>query len=116
MSSSDIYEVKESPWAKKEKTPAAPRRRRRSHSTETFDEAISKDVTKTNRRRHGNRGFRRFRHLMKKPKFNKNFWLIILSSFTLILILLIVWDRFVRYPGPMDEVPQNQENPISVFK
>jgi len=97
MSSSDIYEVKESPWVKKEETPAAPRRRRRTRSLPSFDEVVHKDVSKTNRRRHGNSGFRRFQHLMKKPSFNKKFWTILLSVFTLLLVLLILWDRFGRY-------------------
>jgi len=96
MSSSDIYEVKESPWVKKEETPAAPKGRRRTHSTQSFDEVINKDVSKTNRRRRGNSGFRRFRHLMKKPSFNKNFWTIVFSVGALLLVLLILWDRFGR--------------------
>lgn len=99
MSSSDIYEVKESPWAKKPEDPASQRRRRRRHG-KTFDDAVNKDLSGTHRRRSRNSGFRRFRHLMKNPEFSKKFWLITLGGSGLILTLLIVWDLFFRYPNP----------------
>lgn len=95
MSSSDIYEVKESPWAKREENPPTSRRRRRSR--ESFDETVNKDISGTHRRRRRNTGFRRFQHLMKKPEFNKKFWTITLSAFALFLVLLLLWDRFLRY-------------------
>ena len=97
MPSSDIYQVKESPWAKKEETPSAPKRRRR-RSSETFDEAVNKDVSQTHRRRRKNSGFRRFLHLMKKPEFSKRFWITAVSISGVILIILLVWDVFFRYP------------------
>ncbi|MBI9021064.1 MAG: hypothetical protein JEZ10_07405 [Verrucomicrobia bacterium] len=102
MSSSDIYEVKESPWAKREDNPpSSPRRRRRS--PESFDETANKDVSGTHRRRRRNTGIRRFRHQMKRPEFNRKFWMITLSAFALILVLLLLWDRFLRYPNEKPE-------------
>ncbi len=99
MSSSDIYEVKEPPWAKKAEPPK--KRRQRRHQ-ETFDEVVNKDISATHRRRSRNSGFRRLRHRLKKyPKFSKKFWISILGSAGLILVLLIVWDMFFRYPGPL---------------
>lgn len=102
MPSSDIYNIKESPWAKKEETPPEPKRRRR-RSSESFDEAVNKDVSRTNRRRQKNSGFRRFRHLMKKPEFSKKFWAIALSVGAGILLVLLIWDWFFRYPNPEPE-------------
>lgn len=102
MPSSDIYKVKESPWEKKEKAPSRSRRRRQ-RSTETFDEAVGKDVSRTHQRRRKNSGFRRFRHLMKKPEFSKKFWTIALSVGGLILILLVIWDLFFRYSAEAPE-------------
>ncbi len=96
MESSDIYKTKEvAPVAPKKKSSS----RRRSRSRETFDEVINKDVSKTNQRRSRNSGFRHFQHLMRKPEFNKKFWTITLSTFGLILALLLLWDRFLRYPN-----------------
>ena len=103
MPSSDIYKVKDPPWAKKEESSRKPGRRRRS-SRENFDEAVNKNVSKTHRRRNKNSGFRRFRHLMKKPEFSKKFWTIALSVGALILILLVIWDFFFRYP-PIEPEP-----------
>ncbi len=100
MSSSDIYEVKESPWAKKDDSPPTSQRRRR-RSPESFDETVEKDLSKTHRRRRRNTGVRRFRHQMKKPEYNRKFWTITLSVGALILVLLLVWDRFFRYPNPV---------------
>ena len=100
MESSDIYETKESPWAKKDgESPTSQRRRQSRRFPESFDEVINKDVSATHHRRHRNTGFRRFQHLMKKPEFSKKFWTITLSVGALILILLLVWDRFFRYPN-----------------
>ena len=99
MPSSDIYQVKESPWAKKEETPPKTRRHRR-RSSETFDEAVNKDVSQTHRRRQKNSGFRRFLHLLKKPEFSKKFWTIVLSISGIILGALLIWDFFFRYPNP----------------
>lgn len=98
MGSSDIYEVKEPAWAKKPEKPK--RRRRRSPRVETFDEVVHKDVSATHRRRSRNSGLRRLRHRMKDPEFSKKFWGSILGSGALVLILLIVWDLFLRYPKP----------------
>lgn len=95
MASSDIYEVKDPAWAKKTAPP--PQRRHRRHR-ETFDDAVNKDISGTHRRRSHNSGFRRFRHLMKNPGFNKKFWITTLGTMGLILVLLIVWDIFFRYP------------------
>ena len=100
MASSDIYKVKESPWAKKAEPP---RKRHRHHHHETFDDAVHKDISGTHRRRSRNSGLRRFRHLMKNPAFNKKFWMTTLGTAGLILVLLIVWDCFFRYPDPQSE-------------
>ena len=98
MASSDIYESKELSGAKTEDELLASQRRRRSRrSPQSFDEVINKDVSETHRRRRRNTGLRRFQHLMKKPEFNRKFWTITLSACALILILLLVWDRFFRY-------------------
>lgn len=105
MASSDIYEMKDPPWANK----PAPKRVRRQRRRETFDEAVNKDVTQTNRRRRGNSGFRRFRHLMKKPAFSKKFWFSALGGMGLILLLLIVWDIFFRY-AVSEESPEIRYN------
>lgn len=104
MPSSDIYKVKDSPWAKKEAAPSKPQLRRHRSSRENFDQAVNKDVSGTHRRRQKNSGFRRFRHLMKKPEFSKKFWTIVLSVGAGILIVLIVWDWFFRYPSDELEV------------
>jgi hypothetical protein len=96
MASSDIYDVKESPLAKKAEVPLSQNHRHRK----TFDEAAEKDLSGTHRRRRRNSGFRRFRHRMKDPAFSKKFWIITLCTFALILTLLIVWDLFFRYPKP----------------
>ena len=99
MSSSDIYTVKDSPQV--QAAPPASSHRRRS--SESFDEAVNKDVSRTHQRRHKNSGFRRFRHLMKKPEFSKKFWTITFSVAGVILILLVLWDRFLRYPSSEPE-------------
>lgn len=96
MASSDIYEMKDPPWAKKAEPP---KKRRRQRRQETFDEAVNKDISMTHRRRSHNSGFRRFRHLLKNPAFSKKFWISMLGSAGLILVLLIVWDMFFRYPN-----------------
>lgn len=95
MESTDIYGMKEPPWAKK---PPAPKKRRRHPHVETFDEAVHKDVSLTHRRRSRNSGFRRLRHLLKDPEFSKRFWTTLLGTAGAILLLLILWDRFFRYP------------------
>ncbi len=98
MSTSDIYHVKESPWEAK-KNPPVNRRRRRS---KRLDEGAKKDLSKTHNRRRKNSGFRRFRHLMKQPDFSRRFWIVSLSTLTLILVSLVIWDRFFRYPPQPD--------------
>jgi hypothetical protein len=104
MASSDIYEVKESPWAKKpEDDSSQSRRRRRRRSQKTFDEAVNPDFANTHRRRSRNSGFRRFRHRMKNPDFSKKFWIASVSTSVLVLGVLIVWDLFFRYPKPKEE-------------
>lgn len=99
MSSSDIYEVKESPWAKKAESTASQHHRRRRHR-KTYDEAVNPDLTHTHRRRSHNSGFRRLRHRLKDPQFSRKFWIAMLGTAGLILVLLIVWDFFFRYPKP----------------
>lgn len=106
MSSSDIYEVKESPWAKKPEASSSQHRRRHRRRHETFDAAVNKDISGTHRRRRRNSGFRRFRHLMKNPQFSRNFWLITLGTSVLILVTLIVWDLFFRYPKSQERRTQ----------
>ncbi|MFA6173044.1 MAG: hypothetical protein WC334_00960 [Kiritimatiellales bacterium] len=98
MASSDIYEVKEPAWAKKAQAPVSQQRRRHRRHRETFDDAVNKDISGTHRRRRRNSGFRRFRHRMKNPEFNRKFWITTLGTSALILVLLIVWDMFFRYP------------------
>ena len=93
---SDIYDLKESPWANR---PETPKKRRRRHAGKTFDEAVNPDLTNTHRRRSRNSGFRRFRHLLKNPGFSKKFWFSLLGSVGLILMVLIIWDLFFRYPA-----------------
>jgi hypothetical protein len=96
MASSDIYEVKESPWTK---PPEPPKSRRHRRHRKTFDEAVNPDISNTHRRRSRNSGFRRFQHLMKNPTFNKKFWITTLATAGLILAVLIIWDLFFRYPN-----------------
>lgn len=97
MSSSDIYQIKESPWTKKDNKVSTSQRRKRRR-VESFDEAMDKDVSSTHLRRRKNSGFRRFRHLMKKPDYSKKFWTTALSIGLGILIVLLIWDWFFRYP------------------
>jgi plastocyanin domain-containing protein len=40
---------------------------------------------------------------MKRPEFSKKFWTITLCVSGLILIALIIWDMFFRYPKPQSE-------------
>ncbi|MEI7851729.1 MAG: hypothetical protein WCH86_07840 [Kiritimatiellales bacterium] len=109
MASSDIYELKEPPWAKKAEPPKKRRRKRRQ---ETFDEVVKKDLSATHRRRSRNSGFRRLRHLLKNPKFSKKFWISILGSAGLVLIMLIVWDLFFRYPKQTVSPAQDVYQPV----
>lgn len=99
MSSSDIYETSGRAVPTHKDNPPVSRRRSR-RSPESFDETVQKDVSGTHRRRRRNSGVRRFQHLMKKPEFSRKFWTITLSAIALILILLLLWDRFFRYPNP----------------
>jgi len=99
MVSSDIYELKDPPWAKKKESVVSQKRRRSRHHGKTFDEAVNPELPKTHRRRSRNSGTRRFQHLMKNPEFSKKFWLTTLGTAGAILALLIVWDLFFRYPG-----------------
>lgn len=98
MSSSDIYEVKESPWAKKPEVPSSKHRNHSRQHRETFDEAVDKDLSATHRRRSRNSGVRRFQHLMKQPEFSKKFWIIALAVFGTVVGGLIIWDLFFHYP------------------
>ncbi len=98
MPSTDIYQNNDRPIPKREDHQPVSSRRPRSPAS--FDETVAKDVSKTNRRRRRNSGRRRFQHLMRKPEFNRKFWIIMLSTSLLILTLLILWDRFFRYTQP----------------
>lgn len=100
MASSDIYEVKEPPRAKKTETPVSQQRSRRHRHGKSYDEAVNPDLPNTHRRRSRNSGFRRLQHRLKDPQFSKKFWTITLGSAGLILVLLILWDQFFRYPKP----------------
>lgn len=102
MPSSDIYKVKNSTPIQEKKASRKSSRRRRRSSREDFDKAVNKDISKTHRRRQKNSGFRRFRHLMKKPEFSKKFWTITISVGVGILVILILWDWFLRYPSADD--------------
>ena len=98
MPSSDIYKVKESPCdAKESGQPTSQRRHRRSRG-KTFDEAVDPNLAGTHLRRRGNSGARRFRHLMKRPEFSRRFWISTFSVAGAILLILLVWDLFIRYP------------------
>ena len=103
MASTDIYEVKESPWEKKTDAPVSQQRRRRRRPEKSFDDAVNPDLPHTHRRRSRNSGFRRLQHRLKDPAFSKKFWLITLGTAGLILALLVVWDLFFRYPKPQAE-------------
>lgn len=100
MASSDIYQVKESPWAK---NPEPPRKSRHRRYRKTFDEAVNPDISHTHRRRSRNSGVRRLQHLLKRPEFSRKFWLSTLGVLGLILTLLILWDIFLRYPKQKTE-------------
>ena len=102
MSSSDIYGTSGRATPKREH--AAPVSQRRRRARESFDDAVNKEVSGTHQRRSRNTGFRRFQHLLKQPEFSRKFWIIMLSVFALILILLLLWDRFFRYPQPEEGV------------
>jgi len=95
MSSSDIYGSQDLSGARQKDQPPVSQFRRRS--SKTFDEAVGHDLSGTHRRRNRNTGFRRFQHLMKKPAFNKKFWMISLSVAGLLLASLLLWDLFLRY-------------------
>ncbi|MGE4488833.1 MAG: hypothetical protein AB7E95_04720 [Kiritimatiellales bacterium] len=98
MGSTDIYEVKENPWAERMKNPpSSPRRRRRSQG-KSFEETVGEDRSQTHRRRSKNSGLRRFRHQMKKPAYSRKFWLTSTIVFVSVLLVLMVWDLFFRYP------------------
>jgi hypothetical protein len=99
MASSDIYSIKEPPGQN--------RPSRRHRRTKSFDETTQNDVAASHRRRSGNSGFRRFRHLMKKPDFSKKFWTVVMGTLGLILVLLIVWDFFFRYSAPAPDDSQD---------
>jgi hypothetical protein len=107
MASSDIYSMKELPG---QNPPEKKKSRRRR--VESFDETVNKDVPATHRRRTANSGFRRFRHLMKKPEFSKKFWIIVMGALGAILLALIVWDAFLRYPSPDEIPPVSDESPV----
>ena len=104
MASSDIYEVKESPWAKKDAVPVG-RKGRRHRRCETFDEVVNKNLSLTHRRRSRNSGFRRFRHRLKDPVFSRNFWVTILAVAGFILVSLLLWDSFFRYSDVRADAP-----------
>ena len=66
----------------------------------TFDDAVGRDVSKTNRRRSSNRGIRRFRHLMKRGEFSRRFWVISAVLLIVMLGFLLAWELFFHYPKP----------------
>jgi hypothetical protein len=107
MSSTDIYSKKESPWEKAKQQDSAKSRRKRRRVA-SFDETVNKDISGTHRRRSKNNGFRRFTHLMKKPEYSKKVWVTTISIFSAILLGLIIWDLFLRYPGSEDELAPEQ--------
>lgn len=105
MSSSDIYDVQQNPWAKR---PEPPKRRHRRERIKSYDEAVNPDLANTHRRRSRNSGFRRLQHLLKRPEFSRKFWTITVGSMALILGLLILWDMFFRYPRQSSTEPKQQ--------
>lgn len=97
--STDIYEIKDPPWMNKPAAPTSGRRSRRRRS-KTFEEATNRDLSKTHRRRSRNQGFRRFRHLMKRPDFSRRFWVTSATVLIVALAVLLVWELFFHYPKP----------------
>ena len=79
---------------KEENIPASRQHRQRRRRREESEGA--QDLSGTKNRRQRNSGFRRFRHLMKRPGFSRNFWIVVLSVCGVGLIALVVWDRFYR--------------------
>lgn len=113
MASSDIYEVKDLPPAKKTEPSVSQQRSRRRRHGKSFDEAVNPDFPNTHRRRSRNSGFRRLQHRLKDPAFSQKFWTSILGTAGLILILLILWDRFLRYPKhPADQAPDTYRSSV----
>ena len=49
---------------------------------------------------------------MKRPEFSKKFWITVLGTSGLILVLLIVWDLFFRYPKPQAEKAQGIQHSV----
>ncbi len=117
--SSDIYEVKESPWAVNAKNPPAASRRQRRHKKTSFDEVTNGDLSKTHRRRRRNGGLRRFRHNMKKKDFSRKFWSALFILGGSILAVITIWDTFFRYPetvstDPVEEFARVEPAPTAV--
>ena len=112
MATSDIYEVKESPWASRTEQdgPASKKRRR---SRKTFKQAADRDLSKTHLRRSSNSGFRRLMHLLKRKEFSGKFWLIVLGLLGAALAVLVAWDMFFRYP---DQQPESEADPGPVVQ
>jgi len=111
MAASDIYEVKESPWASRI-SPDDHSSRRRRRSRLTSSQAAERDLSKSRIRRSGNRGFRRLIHLMKKKTAGGRFWVLVLAFLGVLLAALIVWDLFFRYP---DQGPGEAKTGQTVF-
>ncbi len=97
--STDIYEIKDPPWVKKDTSPTSGRRSRR-RKQKTFDEATGRDLASTHRRRSRNQGIRRFRHLMKRGDFSRRFWVTSAVVLIVLLGLLLTWELFFHYPKP----------------
>lgn len=112
MATSDIYEVKESPWASRIEQGGSPSRKSR-RSRRTFKQAADRDLSKTHLRRSSNSGFRRLMHLMKRNEFSGKFWMIVLCLLGAALAVLLAWDVFFRYP---DQQPDSEADPGPVVQ
>ena len=107
MASSDIYGMKENPWADRTEPQPTSQKTKRHGASKTFEQAVAHDMSRTHRRRSRNSGIRRFIHLMRKPEFSKKFWMILLGVSGLILLVLIIWDFFFRYPKPKPDYSED---------
>jgi hypothetical protein len=88
MSDTDIYKNRERmPYG--DKGPRRSSRRRRTDAQRAFDDHSRK-------RRSRNSGFRRFLHLYRKKENERVFWWSVMISIIVILILLAIWQFWIR--------------------
>ena len=88
MSDTDIYKNRERmPYGNKR--PRRSSRRRRSDSQRAFDDH-------TRKRRSSNSGLRRLLHLYRKKESEKVVWLSVLTCTVVILVVLAIWQFWIR--------------------